>query len=195
VASSKDRQRALARAKLDRQLARRAARERRKRRVMAGLGAALAVVLIVSGAAWLGGAFDDEPADRAAADLCVWTPRSTETNPDLRDVGLPPTTGIPLSGIAPMTVNTNQGEALAVALDVTSAPCAVASLSHLAQKKFYDNTECHEITTFGALRCGDPSGTGRGGPTYSFFNENVPTVPSAPAGADAPAPEKSSSES
>jgi len=33
------------------------------------------------------------------------------------------------------------------------------------------------VTSFGALHCGDPSGTGRGGPTYSFYNENVPAAP------------------
>jgi peptidyl-prolyl cis-trans isomerase B (cyclophilin B) len=102
-------------------------------------------------------------------------------------VGTPPTKDVPLSGTRPMTVTTNQGAPITVSLDLTNSPCSAASLTYLASKKFYDNTECHEITTFGALRCGDPGGTGRGGPTYSFYNEKVPTVPSAAAGTDAPA--------
>lgn len=192
MASSRDRQRALARAKLDRQLARRAAKERRKRRIQAGLGAALAVVLIVGGVAWLGGMFDnDEPADTAASDLCAWTPQSAESNADLKDVGTPPTTGLPTSGVASMQVTTNQGAPITVALDLTNAPCSGASLKYLADKKFYDNTDCHEITTEGALHCGDPKGTGLGGPTYTFYNENVPAAPApAPSASAAPPPAK-----
>ena len=48
-------------------------------------------------------------------------------------------------------------------------------------KQFYDNTNCHEITAEGALRCGDPSGTGQGGPTYTFYNENAAGRPDAGA--------------
>ena len=189
MASSRDRQRKLARAKLDRQLARRAGRERRRRRIMAGVGAGLAVLLIVAGVAWLSGAFDpDDPAGTSASDLCAWTPQSAESNTDLKDVGTPPTKDIPTSGTAPMTITTNQGP-ITVALDVTDAPCSVASLTYLASKKFYDNTECHEITAEGALHCGDPSGTGLGGPTYTFYNENVPAAPAPePSASAAPEP-------
>jgi peptidyl-prolyl cis-trans isomerase B (cyclophilin B) len=177
VASSRDRQRALARAKHDRQMARRAARERRRRRIMAGVGAGLAVLLIVAGVAWLGGLFDsDKPVDPTADDVCAWTPQSATSNTDLKDVGTPPVDGIPTSGTRPMTVTTDQGAPIVVSLDLTNSPCNSESLNYLASKQFYDRTECHEITAFGALRCGDPSGTGRGGPTYSVYNENVPTV-------------------
>jgi peptidyl-prolyl cis-trans isomerase B (cyclophilin B) len=191
VASSRDRQRALARAKLDRQMARRAARERRRRRITAGVGAGVAVLLIVAGVAWLGGVFDsDEPAaDQAAADTCVWTPQNPANNPELKDVGTPPTKGIPTSGTRIMSVTTNQGAPILITLDLAKAPCSGADLTYLASKKFYDNTECHEITAEGALRCGDPSGTGRGGPTYAFYNENVPTVPTPePSASAAPKP-------
>ena len=191
MASSRDRQRALARAKLDRQLARRAARQRRRRRIQAGVGAVVAVLLIVGGVAWLGGMFgDDEPAEPTANDLCAWTPQSAESNTDLKDVGTPPTTDIPTSGVASMKLATNHGE-VTVALDLANAPCSAASLKYLADKKFYDNTECHEITTEGALHCGDPKGTGLGGPTYSFFSENVPAAPEpAPSASAAPPPAK-----
>lgn len=37
------------------------------------------------------------------------------------------------------------------------------------------------------MRCGDPSGTGLGGPTYSFYDENVPVQPEASLSAS-PAP-------
>jgi peptidyl-prolyl cis-trans isomerase B (cyclophilin B) len=188
VASSKDRQRKLAREKLDRQLARRAAQERRRRRVMAGVGAGLAVVLILAGVAWLGGMFDGDKTDDTAAsgDTCAWTPQNAQTNTDLQDVGTPPTKDIPTSGTRPMTITTNQGAPIVVSLDLTKAPCSSESLTYLAGKKFYDSTECTEITTDGALRCGDPKGTGLGGPTYSIYNENAPSAP-APSASAGPA--------
>ncbi|GID92824.1 peptidylprolyl isomerase [Amorphoplanes digitatis] len=193
MASSKDRARKLAREKLDRQLARRAGKQRRRRQIQAGLGAALALLLIVGGVAWLGGAFDDdEPADTSAAEQCLWTPQNTTANPELKDVGQPPTTGIPITGTRPMTITTDKGEPIVVSLDLANAPCSAASLTHLASKQFFDNTTCHEITAEGAIRCGDPSGTGQGGPSYSVYSENMPVAPapepSASAGAAAAKP-------
>lgn len=187
MASSRDRQRKLAREKLDRQLARRAAATRRRRQIQAGVGVAVVLALIVVGSAWALGAFDRDPKQQAAQDVCLWTPQDAAANTNLKDVGTPATSGLPTSGTRPMTINTNQGGPITAELDLAGAPCAGASIAHLATRSFYDNTRCHEITTEGALRCGDPSGTGLGGPTYSFYDENVPTVPEASPSAS-PAP-------
>ncbi|WP_328460113.1 peptidylprolyl isomerase [Actinoplanes sp. NBC_00393] len=188
MAPSKDRQRKLARAKYDRQLARRAERERRRRRIWAGVGTGLALVLVVAGGAWIGGAFDsDDSTETTAGDVCLWTPQNATANTDLKEVGTPPTKDLPETGTETMTVTTDKGAPIVASLDVASAPCAAASFSFLAGKSFFDNTECHEITADGALRCGDPSGTGNGGPTYSFYDENVPApAPSASAAPSAP---------
>ncbi|MEU4680607.1 peptidylprolyl isomerase [Micromonospora sp. NPDC023737] len=184
MASSRDRQRKLARAKLDRQMARRAARVRRRRQIQAGVGAALILALIVVGSAWALGAFDSEPKENTAAEeVCLWTPQDGTANTNLKDVGTPETTGLPTDGTRAMTVTTNQGAPVTAELDLASAPCAAASIAHLASRSFYDNTKCHEIMAEGALRCGDPSGTGFGGPTYSFYNENVPDAPAPSASA------------
>ncbi|WDZ82284.1 peptidylprolyl isomerase [Micromonospora cathayae] len=189
MASSRDRQRKLAREKLDRQMARRAARVKRRRQIQAGVGAAVVLVLIVVGSVWALGGFDRDPEDnQAAPDVCAWTPQNTEGNANLKDVGTPETKGLPTSGTRPMTVTTNQGGPITVELDLAAAPCAAASIAHLASRSFYDNTTCHEITTEGALRCGDPSGTDLGGPTYTFYDENVPAAPSpSPAAGQPPA--------
>ncbi|WBB69716.1 peptidylprolyl isomerase [Micromonospora sp. WMMD812] len=188
MASSRDRQRKLARAKLDRQMARRAGRVRRRRQIQAGVGAALVLALIVVGSAWALGAFDSDPKENTAADeVCLWTPQDATANTNLKDVGTPATTGLPTDGTRAMTVTTNQGAPITAELDLASAPCAGASIAHLASRSFYDNTKCHEITAEGALRCGDPSGTGLGGPTYSFYDENVPSAPEASPSAS-PAP-------
>jgi peptidyl-prolyl cis-trans isomerase B (cyclophilin B) len=188
VASSRDRQRKLARAKLDRQMARRAATERRKRRVRAGFGAGLVVVLVAAASAWGLGLFDREPESLEAEGPCRWTPQDTAVNSNLTEVAEPETTDPPNRGTQPMTITTNQGEPIVVELNLDAAPCAAASFAHLASLNFFDNTNCHEITEEGAVLCGDPTGTGQGGPTYSYYSENVPVAqqldPSADPAAD-----------
>jgi peptidyl-prolyl cis-trans isomerase B (cyclophilin B) len=179
VASSRDRQRKMARAKLDRQMARRAASARRRRQLQAGVGAAVALLLIVLGSVWALGGFDSDPKPPAAAEVCAWTPQDASANTNLKDVGTPPSTGLPTSGTGQLTITTNKGNPISVEMDLVKAPCAAASFTQLAGKAFFDNTKCHEITPEGALRCGDPTGTGSGGPTYSFNNENLPDAPAA----------------
>jgi peptidyl-prolyl cis-trans isomerase B (cyclophilin B) len=194
VASSRSRQRKLARARYDRQMARRAAAARRRRQIQAAIGASLALVLIVVGAVWLVGGFSGEEEPAAEPDTCVWTPQNASANDKLKDVGTPPTRDLPTSGTADMVVSTNQG-VINVALDVANAPCAAASFTHLANQGFFGNTECHQLLTgdtgIHALRCGDPSGTGSGGPTYTFYDENVPDAPTPdPSASASAAPEK-----
>ncbi|MFC6023180.1 peptidylprolyl isomerase [Plantactinospora solaniradicis] len=195
MASSRDRQRKLARAKLDRQMARRAASARRKRQVRAGIGSAVALLLIVLGSFWALGGFDREPTDdTATSEVCTWSSQDAQANTSLKDVGQPPTTDLPIRGTRPMTITTNQGPSVTVELDLAAAPCAAASFAHLAGKGFFDNTKCHEITKEGALRCGDPTGTGMGGPAYTFFSENVPNKPN-PDPSDSPSATPSTSAS
>ncbi|MGV0805063.1 peptidylprolyl isomerase [Mycolicibacterium setense] len=53
------------------------------------------------------------------------------------------------------------------------APCTVNNFASLAFQGFFDGTRCHRLTTgdLAALQCGDPSGSGAGGPGYRFPNE------------------------
>src|SRR5512138_594242 len=153
----------------------------------AGIGSGVALLLIVAGIAWMNGAFDAKKATTAAdQDICAWTPQSATTNTNLKEVGTPPTKNLPVSGTETMTIKTDQGDPIEVSLDLTSSPCGAEDLNYLASKKFFDNTTCHEITTYGAIRCGDPTGTGLGGPTYSVYSENTPTSPD-PSASAAPA--------
>jgi peptidyl-prolyl cis-trans isomerase B (cyclophilin B) len=73
-----------------------------------------------------------------------------------------------------MTLHTNQGD-IVIALNAAKAPHTVNSLNFLAGQKFYDGTHCHRLTTQGIyiLQCGDPTGTGSGGPGYQFNDENL----------------------
>src|SRR5262249_20190376 len=105
--------------------------------------------------------------------------------PGVKDVGTPPVTGEPRSGTQTMTITMNVGT-VEVQVDTAHAPCTAASFTYLAGKRFFDSTPCHRLTTSGihVLQCGDPSGTGAGGPSYEFADENLPTNkrPAYPAG-------------
>ncbi len=191
MTSSRERQqRAAARAKLAREMAERQEAAHRRRQRQAMLGAAGAVVLVVAGVVWAVTALtgedappdtpaladSPEPADDtpAAPGECDWLPEDASINPDLVDVGTPEA-GDPPTGPADMTITTNHG-VIEVEMDAEQAPCTYASFAHLAGQEFYDDTTCHRMVTEGiyVLQCGDPSGTGRGGPTYKFAEENLP---------------------
>ena len=67
---------------------------------------------------------------------------------------------------------------LGISLDGENAPQAVASFVSLAAEGFYDDLDCHRLTTeiIFVLQCGDPLGNGAGGPGYTFGPiENAPT--------------------
>jgi peptidyl-prolyl cis-trans isomerase B (cyclophilin B) len=165
---------------------------RKRRQTQAAVGAGVALLLIAGGVFWAVTAFsgDDgttpaaQPTDAAAPEGCVWVPDDPAANPDLQDVGTPPP-GEPRSGVSTMTITTNQG-VVEVAMDHAAAPCTAASFTYLAAQEFYDGSICHRMTTEGiyVLQCGDPTGTGRGGPTYKYAEENLPVgvSPSYPKG-------------
>jgi peptidyl-prolyl cis-trans isomerase B (cyclophilin B) len=71
------------------------------------------------------------------------------------------------------SMSTTAGD-IGIQLDNGKAPCTVNSFASLAQQGYFDDTTCHRLTTtpqLGVLQCGDPSGTGAGGPGYRFANE------------------------
>ena len=84
-----------------------------------------------------------------------------------------------------ITLTTNCGE-IQIEADGINAPLTVISMSYLANKGFFDKSPCHRVTTQGifVLQCGDPSGTGSGGPAYTAPDENLPKLSanSYPAG-------------
>ncbi len=110
---------------------------------------------------------DDESDVTAAEGTCVYT--ETEA---VEGIGLPPSEPVAAS-TATVTIN---GSPITIELLADEAPCTVNSLVHLAGAGFFDGTTCHRLTTSDTLRvlqCGDPEGTGSGGPGYEFGLENV----------------------
>jgi peptidyl-prolyl cis-trans isomerase B (cyclophilin B) len=79
-------------------------------------------------------------------------------------------------------VKTNCGT-ITVSLLGKRAPETVNSFAFLSRKGFFTDTPCHRLTTAGifVLQCGDPTGTGTGGPGYTIPDENL-TGATYPAG-------------
>lgn len=90
-----------------------------------------------------------------------------------KKVELPPTSGVPNTGTATYTMQLNDAK-LTVTLDQAKTPCTVNSFVSLARQGFFDGTACHRLVDSSGLyvlQCGDPTGTGSGGPGYQFADE------------------------
>ncbi|MCP1387176.1 peptidylprolyl isomerase [Corynebacterium sp. TA-R-1] len=97
-------------------------------------------------------------------------------NEDGRDehfVGLPQTEDVSTEGTVTVELDTSAGP-IGMELDRSVAPCTVNAIEYLAADGYFNDTVCHRLTTgdgLKVLQCGDPSGTGAGGPGFQFANE------------------------
>jgi peptidyl-prolyl cis-trans isomerase B (cyclophilin B) len=101
----------------------------------------------------------------AGSTSCTYTP----TGQAARKVQLPPSRPTPARSLK---ITTNRG-VITATLNDKATPCTANSFTSLAKQRYFDNTKCHRLTTVGifVLQCGDPTGTGSGGPGYSFGDE------------------------
>jgi peptidyl-prolyl cis-trans isomerase B (cyclophilin B) len=171
-----------AKRKLERQQERRAQQAKRRRQVAVITSAAVVVLVLVGVvlAGTLGGGTDEtrdaaagaQAAAPGAPEGCDYLPGGPAAKP----VETPPTDDVATEGTVPVTIATSAG-AVPVTLDRAAAPCTVNSFVSLAQQGYFDATPCHRLTGGGSLsvlQCGDPTGTGSGGPGYSFADETNP---------------------
>jgi cyclophilin family peptidyl-prolyl cis-trans isomerase len=68
------------------------------------------------------------------------------------------------------TLHTNHG-AIAIELFDDDAPKTVENFTKLARDGFYDGVIFHRVIPDFMIQGGDPTGTGRGGPGYTFEDE------------------------
>lgn len=168
MVTSDQRRRQLAREKYERQQKRRADARRKTRQRMAVVGAVVAVVVATLVGLVVGGVFDkdkkNEAADPAATPSASPTPQQSPS----------PAMAIDAKAKYTFDLKTSAGD-VKFEMDAAKTPQTVNSFKSLADKDFFDNTKCHRLTTGGifVLQCGDPQGTGSGGPGYTIADENL----------------------
>jgi peptidyl-prolyl cis-trans isomerase B (cyclophilin B) len=109
----------------------------------------------------------DSPTPQATGPACTY-----ETDGSPAKKVDPPPAHAAVSGTVKATIVTSAGD-IPMKLDAGTTPCTVNSFVSLAGQGYFDGTSCHRLTTQGiyVLQCGDPTGTGAGGPGYSFPDE------------------------
>ncbi len=155
--------------KLERQLQRREelAAQRRKQTILLSV---IGAVVVVALGVWIVVANTKDDAKAAAGKCDYVADAQSQGGP-----GVPKDTSPPTSGKVKLKVTTDRGD-MQFTLDRALAPCAVNSWDHLVTTSFYNNSPCHRLTTsqLKVLQCGDPTGTGAGGPGYNY-DEEPPT--------------------
>jgi len=173
VATNRQRREAERRRRLrqDQRRAQRAARRRRSLALISVIGVlvvvALVVVVVIAGSHEKSSNAAGSGSGSGKKASCTWTKSGTAA----RKVSDPPKS-VPRTGTARVSVTTTQGP-MTFTLDRSAAPCTVANFVSLARQKYYDGTSCHRLTSgsLSVLQCGDPLGTGSGGPGYKFKDE------------------------
>ncbi len=196
MAGKKERERQLARERHLRQAARRAERARKTRIRALAAGGVCVLLAIGVGTYFLVGTGGGKSAAASSsasptasatstgaatvaepAHHCTYTKSGTAA----RKVSLPPSAP-DYTASYQASVTTNRGT-IDINLLNSKATCTVNSFVHLAEQNYFNNTNCHRLTTESiyVLQCGDPTGTGTGGPGYEFGSENL-TGATYPAG-------------
>jgi peptidylprolyl isomerase len=83
----------------------------------------------------------------------------------------------------PFTIDRNKGYIatikfptgdVVIELNAQAAPLTVNNFVFLARQHFYDGITCHRVIPNFVAQCGDPTGTGSGGPGYTIPDEKSP---------------------
>ncbi|MCJ0892709.1 peptidylprolyl isomerase [Rhodococcus sp. ARC_M5] len=190
---SNEQRREAAKRKLERQLVRRAERARRRKQltIAGSILGVVAVVAVVSVVFVVTRGDDDastaqESTTSAPADSLIAAGRTeplpetvncsypAATQPAAKENTPPRTDNVPTSD-EPLSysMETTAGN-IGLTLNNPESPCTVNSFVSLANQGYFDGTTCHRLTTgagLQVLQCGDPTGTGSGGPGYQFADE------------------------
>lgn len=112
------------------------------------------------------------PARDAVPSGATTTCHYTSSGQPSKAVDPPDGRSVPTTGTVVLTFTMSLGPVV-MTLNRADAPCAVHSMESLAAQNFFTDTSCHRLTTEGifVLQCGDPSGTGDGGPGFVFAPE------------------------
>ncbi|MEU1351575.1 peptidylprolyl isomerase [Streptomyces sp. NPDC005775] len=181
MVSSDQRRRQLAREKFERQQQRREEARHRTRRLTVIIASAVAVVAVIGGATYFATSGDDDKDNKADA-AASQSPSASPTPSASEEAAPEPAMKIDKKSAYTMSLKTSQGD-ISFAMDAAKTPHTTNSFKALADKKFFDGTKCHRLTTDGifVLQCGDPKGDGTGGPGYTIPDENLTALGKAGA--------------
>lgn len=180
MVSKQQRRRQLAREKFERQQQRRVDTRSRTRRRNVWISAAVVVLLAAGGGTWAAAGDSGKKTSAAAQpsaspskapDPCA---KPTAGSPGTKQWKSEPRMAIDKSASYTLDLRTTCGD-IALKMDTAKAPHTVNSFRFLAGQGFFDHTRCHRLTDAGifVLQCGDPKGTGQGGPGYTIPDENL----------------------
>ncbi|MFH0177880.1 peptidylprolyl isomerase [Streptomyces cacaoi] len=183
MVTQEQRKRQLAREKFLRQQQRRTSARRKARARNSVIASVLGVIIIGSVALYTTGVLkDDDKANASSETTPSATPSAVKDPCEKAAAGSvktqtwkkEPAVTIDKSAKYTMTLATTCGD-IDIALKAKGAPHTVNSFSFLAGKGYFDHTKCHRLTTSGiyVLQCGDPTGSGSGGPGYTIPDENL----------------------
>lgn len=184
MVSRDQRRRQLAREKYERQQRRRADRRKHNKRLAAIIAAPLVVVItVVAVAAFTGFGSDDDDKKKDDAAAPSASPEKAHDPCGKPEKGKPSKKTWkkePKLDIDPatytMTLETTCGD-IGIEMDADKAPHTVNSMRFLADEGYFDHSACHRLTGqesgIFVLQCGDPAGTGQGGPGYTIPDENL----------------------
>jgi peptidyl-prolyl cis-trans isomerase B (cyclophilin B) len=186
VVSQDQRRRQLAREKFLRQQQRRTSARRKAHVRNAVIASVLGVILVGSVALYTTDVLKgDDKKDNAGAEVSQSPSASPSKAPDPCEKPAAgkvekltfkkePAITIDKTATYTMDLQTTCGS-IPITMDAAKAPHTVNSFDFLVNKGYLDHTKCHRLTTQGiyVLQCGDPQGTGMGGPGYTIPDENL----------------------
>ncbi|MFF3380284.1 peptidylprolyl isomerase [Streptomyces sp. NPDC002680] len=184
MVTQEQRKRQLAREKFLRQQQRRTAARRKANVRNSVIASVLGVIVVGSVVSYATGVFkNDDSKANASAEVTPSASPSKAADPCEKAAEgavkslswkKEPAMTIDKSAKYEMKLATTCGD-IDIALKTSAAPHTVNSFNFLASKGYFDHTKCHRLTTNGiyVLQCGDPKGTGMGGPGYTIPDENL----------------------
>jgi len=150
----------------------------RQRRALIVAASVVVVAVVAGGIVWGVTHKSSSPTSTAAAGSAACG-NVVAGSPNGKQWPAAPALSITTSAAYSVTLKTSCGD-IGIKLDAKNAPKTVNSFLFLAQQAYFDHTKCHRLTTSGiyVLQCGDPTGTGTGGPGYKFDDEylNDPAI-------------------
>ena len=126
----------------------------------------IAISILTMGALFSASCADETPKPKPDSS----PPPTTADTSKPKSYSAPPPMTIDTGKQYTATIETNRGN-LVLELFASDVPVTVNNFVFLAREGFYDGIIFHRVIDNFMVQCGDPTGTGTGGPGYKFADE------------------------